>query len=123
MTTDTQIIDFAPPRYNLVNVVPGQSFSWRIRFFEEDDTTEIVITGDTFDAEIRDLSGSLIVALTSGSGITATDDHEITLTIDETVTANFDHELTYEYQVNWNRGADIIPCGYGIVELLKPIIT
>ena len=123
MTTDTTIIDFAPPRVNLVNVVPGQSFSWRIRFFEEDDVTEIPITGDTFDCEIKKIDGTLFTSITSGSGITQTDDHEITLTIDETVTDDFDHELTYEYQVNWNVGADVIPCGYGNIDLLKPIIT
>lgn len=123
MTTDVQRIDFAEYRYALVNVVPGQSFSWTIQFFEDDDTTEIDITGDTFDAEIRKLDGTLIVALTSGSGIAQTDTHEITLSIDETVTTTLDHELTYEYQVNWNTGGDVLPCGYGPIELLKPIIT
>ncbi len=123
MTTDVQRIDYSPGRATLDNVVPGQSLAWRVRFFEEDDTTEIDITGDTFDAEIRKLDGTLVVALTTGSGIAATDTHEITLSIDETVTATFDHELTYEYQVNWNTGGDVIPCNYGTIELLKPIIT
>lgn len=123
MTTDTQRIDYSPGRATLDNVVPGQTLAWRVRFFEENGTTEIDITGDTFDAEIRKLDGSLFVALSSGSGIAQTDTHEITLTVDETVTANFDHELTYEYQVNWNTGADVLPCNYGTIELLKPIIT
>lgn len=123
MTTDTTSIDFAPPRVNLLNVVPGQSFSWKIQFYEEDDTTEIDITGNTFDCDIKKLDGTLFTSITSGSGITQTDTHEITLAIDESVTVNFDHELTYEYQVNWNVGSDVLPCGYGRVELIKPIIT
>lgn len=124
MTTDTQNVDFAPPRYNLVNVIPGQTFSWVVRFWQDDaHTVEQVITGDTFDCEIHELDGTLFVAITSGDGIEQTDTNEITCTIDESVTANFDHELTYEYQLNWNSGSNVIPAGYGVIELLKPIIT
>lgn len=123
MTTDTQIVDFAPGRFNIVNVVPGQTFTWVVRFFESDGTTEVDITGDTFDCDIKKIDGTLFTTLTTGSGITQTDTNEITCSIDESVTANFDHELTYEYQVNWNTGADVLPCAYGNIELLKPIIT
>ena len=123
MTTDVQRIDFAEEyRYALDNVMPGQSFSWSIQFFESDDITEIDITGDTFDCEIKDESGNLFVALTLGSGIAQTDTNEITLSVDESVTKNFDHELTYQYQVNWDNGSEVLPCGYGPIELLKPII-
>lgn len=123
MTTDVQRIDYSPGRVTLDNVVPGQTLAWRVRFFEEDGTTELDITGDTFDCEIHEIDGTLITALTSGSGIAQTDTHEITITVDETVTATLDHEYTYEFQVNWNVGADVIPCNYGTIELLKPIIT
>ena len=123
MTTDTQTVNFQPGRFNLVNIIPGRSLAWRVRFFEEDGTTPIDITGDTFDCDIRKIDGTLFTTLTSGSGISQSDTHEITCAIDETVTANFDHELTYEFQVNWNRGADVLPCAYGSLEFLKPIIT
>ena len=123
MTTDAQTVDFSPGRFDLINVVPGGTLVFRVRFFEEDGTTEIDITGDTFDGEIHELDGTLIVAITSGNGITQTDTHEITCSIDESVTANFEHEYTYRYQINWNDGSDVIPCAYGSIDLLEPIIT
>jgi hypothetical protein len=106
-----------------VNIVPGRSLSWRVRFFEEDGTTEIDITSDTFDCDIKSLDGTLFTSITSGSGIAQSDTHEITCSLDETVTDGFDHELTYEYQINWNQGADVITAAYGTLEFLKPIIT
>lgn len=123
MTTDTQIIDYSPGLFDLVGIVPGRSLAWTVLFFEEDDVTEIDITGDTFDCEIKDMAGNLIVAITSGSGITQTDTNEITCSIDETVTAAFDHEKTYRYQVNWNTGGDVYPSAYGSLDFLEPIIT
>lgn len=122
MTTDTQIIELGPPVANLQNVVPGQTMSWRLQFYEEDDTTPIDITGDTFDAEIQKLDGTLFIAISTGNGITQTDTNEITCTLAPAETANFDHELTYEWQANWNVGADVIPCGYGNIDFKKPII-
>lgn len=124
LTTDTQIVDFAPPRYNLVNVVPGQTFTWKVLFWEDEaHTIETDITGDTFDCEIKSIDGTIFVALTSGDGIEQTDTNEITCTIEGAVSANFDHEKTYEYQLNWNAGSSVIPSGYGGIDFLKPIIT
>lgn len=124
MTTDVQRIDFAEEyRYALDNVMPGQSLSWTIQFYEEDDETEIDITGDTFDCEIRDAAGNLFLALAIGDGIAITDTNEITLSLEEADTANFNHELTYNYQVNWTNGGNVLPVGYGPIELLKPVIT
>ena len=109
LTTDAQELSLAPATVHIVDLVVGDTPAFLVTLVDNDTDTAINITGTTGAMTIRNQSGTPVISLTSGSGISITDaaGGEFTVSLTSIQTLLLNPQLVYKYDFQWTNGANV----------------